>query len=48
MVEAAPASPFVMVETQLILEFLEIALDAPANLGETYQVFKRNVLGNRG
>jgi hypothetical protein len=48
MVKASPASPFVMVKTQLILEFLEIALDAPANLGETYQVFKRNIRGNRG
>ena len=32
MVEAAPASAFVMVKSEFLLEFLVVALDAPAQL----------------
>jgi hypothetical protein len=34
-VEAAPSSPFNMAEPDLLLELLVIALDAPAQFGET-------------
>src|SRR6202163_4174081 len=37
MVEAAPSAPFIMAEPDLLLEFLIVALDAPAQLGEIDQ-----------
>ena len=37
MMEATPAAPFVVTEPDLLLEFLIVALDAPAQLGEIDQ-----------
>ena len=43
MVEAAPAAPFVVPEAEFLLEFLIIALDPPAQLGEIDQVAERHI-----
>ena len=37
MMEATPAAPFIVAEPDLLLEFLIVALDAPAQLGEIDQ-----------
>jgi hypothetical protein len=47
MVESSPPSPFVVVQSQLILELLKVALDAPADLCQADQVLERNILGHR-
>src|SRR5712692_6655990 len=39
--KAAPAAPFEMIEAELVLEFLIVALDAPAELGETDELADR-------
>ena len=41
MMEAAPGTALEVVESQLLLEFLEVALDAPAQLGQPDHRFKR-------
>src|SRR5215472_18920156 len=41
MMEAAPGTALEVVESQLLLEFLEVALDAPAQLGQPDQLLKR-------
>ena len=33
MVEASPASSFIMIEAEFLLEFLIVALDPPAHFG---------------
>lgn len=38
MVKAAPAAPFVVVEPEFLLEFLVVALDAPALMGDRDQL----------
>ena len=43
MMKAAPPSPLVMTEPELLLEFLVVALDAPAQLGEINQAGEGNV-----
>src|SRR5450756_1035694 len=48
MVEAAPAAPLVMSKAEFLLEFLIIALDPPAQLGEIDQAFERCVLREVG
>ena len=45
MMEAAPSSPFEMSEPDLLLEFLIVALDAPAQLGEIDQVAEGDIFG---
>src|SRR5437879_5911940 len=47
MMEAAPAAPFEMAEPDLLLEFLIVALDAPAQFGEVNQTMEGNVLRKR-
>src|ERR1700760_4773668 len=47
MVETAPSSPFEMPEPDLLLELLIVALDAPAQLGEIYQVAESDILRKR-
>src|SRR5207244_6104962 len=47
MMEAAPATTFEMSEPDLLLEFLIVALDAPAQLGEVDQTMEGNVLRKR-
>src|SRR5437879_13464481 len=47
MMEAAPATPFEMSEPDLLLEFLIVALDAPAQLGAVDQTMEGNVLRKR-
>jgi hypothetical protein len=42
MVEATPSAPFKMPEPDLLLEFLIIALDTPAQLGGIDQIAERN------
>ncbi len=43
MVKTAPASPFVMTESEFLLEFLVIPFDDPALFGERHQVFQFRV-----
>ena len=45
--KAAPAAAFIVVETELLLELLVIALDAPALMGALDQFFEGSVLGQR-
>src|ERR1035441_10110506 len=42
-VEAAPSSPFEMSQPDLLLEFLIVALDAPAQLGDVDQLAEGDV-----
>src|SRR6185295_124580 len=44
MVKPPPAAPFVMIEAYLVLEFLEVALDAPADLREPDELVERDGL----
>ena len=44
MVEASPPSAFVVTEADLLLEFLVIPLDAPAQLGLVDEVGERHIL----
>jgi hypothetical protein len=39
MVKAAPASAFVMTESEFLLEFLVIPFDDPALFGERHHIF---------
>src|SRR5260221_2862387 len=48
MMEAAPATAFVMPETKLLFEVLIVALDAPAQLGEIDEAREADVLGQGG
>ncbi len=48
MVEAAPAAALVMAKAEFLLEFLVIALDPPAQLGEIDQAFERGVIREVG
>ena len=43
--EAAPSAPFEMPEPDLLLEFLIVALDAPAQLGDVDQPAEGDALG---
>src|SRR5215831_19360172 len=44
MMEAQPAAPLIMAETDLLLELLVIALDTPTHFGRVDQASERNVL----
>src|SRR6185437_2948576 len=44
MVEASPGAPLIMTQADFLLEFLIIALDAPAQLGEIDEVAERHVV----
>ena len=46
--EAAPSAAFEVSKPDLLLEFLIIALDAPAQHGVIDQVFKADVFGKIG
>jgi hypothetical protein len=48
MVKSAPASPFIMTETQFLLEFFIIPLDDPAMFGQAHQVSNFGLRGERG
>src|SRR5260221_10528641 len=48
MVKASPASSLVMAESEFLLEFLVVALDPPAQLGEIDELVEWNVLRQRG
>jgi hypothetical protein len=48
MVEAAPASAFVVAKTDFLLEVVIIALDAPAQLGQIDETLKADVLRQGG
>src|SRR5471030_1062441 len=48
MVEAAPAAPLVMPKAEFLLEFLVIALDPPAQLGQVDQSLEGDVIGKIG
>src|SRR5207237_8669896 len=48
MMEATPAAPFVVTEPDLLLEFLIVALDAPAQLGQIDELREADVLRQRG
>src|ERR1700693_6106834 len=45
MVEARPAAPLVVVEPDLLLEFLVIALDAPTHFGGVDEFAEGHLLG---
>jgi hypothetical protein len=47
-VEAAPAAALEVPQAELLLELLEVALDAPAQLGGGGQLLERGRLGQRG
>jgi hypothetical protein len=47
MVEAAPSSPFKMSEPDLLLEFLIVTFDPPAQLGNIDELTKRDVSRKR-
>src|SRR6185503_10924397 len=47
MMEAAPTSPLIMAQPQLLLQFQVIALDAPAHLCCGHQIVDGSVLGQR-
>jgi hypothetical protein len=47
MVEPAPASAFVVVETNLLFQVLKVALDAPAQLGGLDELSQRRVCRQR-
>src|ERR1700675_4599820 len=46
MVEASPAAALVMSKAEFLLEFLIIALDPPAQLGQIDQPLEGDVVGN--
>src|SRR5262245_41563521 len=46
-VESSPASAFVVVEADLLLQVLEVALDAPSELGSVDERGDRRVAGQR-
>jgi len=43
-VKSAPATALTVVETELILHLLEVALDTPPDLGEADQLVERDVV----
>jgi hypothetical protein len=43
--ESAPASPFELIETELLLELLVVPLDPPPDFGPPDQHFHRGVRG---
>jgi len=47
MMEAAPSSTFKMPETDFLLEFLVVALNAPTQFGEVNQTLEGDVRGKR-
>ena len=47
-VESPPGAAFVMVESEFVLEFLVVALDAPAELREADQLADLGLLGHGG
>ena len=48
MMKTAPIAPFVMTQTQLLLEFEVVTLDAPAHLDGGHQRPEGNVCGQGG
>jgi len=46
-IEAAPAAPFKMSESDLLLEFLIVALDAPPQFASANQTAEGDVFGKR-
>ena len=48
MMEASPASPFKVSQTEFALQFLVVALDAPAQLDEVDEVFESYVFRQGG
>ena len=47
MMEATPAAPFKVSESHLLLEFLIVALDAPAQFGGVDQIDERESFWKR-
>ena len=47
-VKAAPASPFIMAEADLLLELLIVALDPPAQLGKIDEAIEGDVVRKGG
>ena len=48
MMKASPTAPFVVAESDLLLQFLVIALDPPAQFGQIDQAFEGDLLGKVG
>jgi len=46
MVEGFPAPPFVVIQSQLVLQFLVVAFDPPAELDEPHELVERHMLGD--
>jgi hypothetical protein len=48
MVKAAPTSSFVVTQPEFLFQFFVVALDDPAMLGQSHQIGKLRVGGQRG
>jgi len=48
MVKASPAATFEMIEANFLLELFVVALDAPAELGQPYELLARHISRQRG
>ena len=47
-VEASPPAPFIVAETEFLLQLLVVALDPPSQLGDIDQTLKADLLGQCG
>jgi len=48
MVKTAPASSFIMSQSEFLLQFLVVALDDPTMFGQSHQISKLHVFGQSG
>lgn len=48
MVKAAPASSFIMSQSEFLLQFLAVTLDDPAMFGQSHQISKLHGFGQSG
>ena len=44
-VEALPAAPFIVIQSQLVFQFLGVALDPPTDLDQPHEIVERHILG---
>ena len=47
-VKSSPASAFIVIETQLVFELLEVALDTPSDFRQPDQILECNILREGG
>ena len=46
-VKPQPSSSFVMPQAKFLLQFLIVAFDTPAHLGDEYKLLQRRIAGHR-